>query len=283
MRCRRTSCAAMRWLNCVAAVQRLHRPPPGADLDALVARTDAAWTRIKFDELLAQQLALRAARDRRAARAAPALTGPTALTQSLRAQLPFALTAAQQRVWLEVERDLAAARPMHRLLQGDVGSGKTVVAALAAARAIECGYQAALMAPTELLAEQHFARIAPWLAPLGVRSSGCLAAECAPAKRAAQGGGRPVARRARRRHARPDPGRCRLCEARAGDRRRAASLRRCAAAGAARRPQRGRAGPAAASADAVGHADSAHAGDELSGGSGCLGRSTNCRPAGARS
>ena len=78
------------------------------------------------------------------------------------------MTAAQHRVWDEIERDLARAQPMHRLLQGDVGSGKTVIAALAAARAIENGFQAALMAPTEILAEQHFRKVAEWLAPIGV-------------------------------------------------------------------------------------------------------------------
>ena len=85
--------------------------------------------------------------------------------------MPFTLTAAQNRVWDEIERDLARAQPMHRLLQGDVGSGKTVIAALAAARAIENGFQAALMAPTEILAEQHFRKVAEWLAPVGVRES----------------------------------------------------------------------------------------------------------------
>jgi len=168
------------------AVERLHRPPPDADSLALQGRTDPAWRRLMFDELLAQQLALRAAREARADRHAPALAAAGSISSKLRAQLPFTLTGAQQRVWDEIERDLARAQPMHRLLQGDVGSGKTVIAALAAARAIECGYQAALMAPTEILAEQHFRKVAEWLAPIGVRIE-WLAGRLTPAaKRAAQ-------------------------------------------------------------------------------------------------
>ncbi len=125
------------------------------------------------DLLLAQQLALRRARQERQRRAAPAVqpdADRAGLTGKLLRSLPFALTAAQRRVWAEVERDLAASVPMNRLIQGDVGSGKTVIAALAAARAIESGWQAALMAPTELLAEQHFLRIDQWLAPLGMEA-----------------------------------------------------------------------------------------------------------------
>ncbi len=150
------------------SIGRLHHPPPDADAHALAERTDPAWRRLKFDELLAQQIALRAARDAREQRRAHPLQGSGALTTKLRDALPFRLTAAQDRVWIEVERDLAGARPMHRLVQGDVGSGKTVIAALAAARAIECGFQVALMAPTEILAEQHYRKIAQWLAPLDV-------------------------------------------------------------------------------------------------------------------
>ncbi|GAB4474886.1 MAG: ATP-dependent DNA helicase RecG [Burkholderiaceae bacterium] len=151
------------------ALRYLHAPPPGADLARLADRSHPMWTRVKFDELLGQQLSLRTARLARAHRRAMPLAGDGALTRRLLAALPFALTRAQQRVWGEIEADLARAAPMHRLVQGDVGSGKTVVAALAAARAIEAGYQTALMAPTEILAEQHFRRIALWLEPLGVR------------------------------------------------------------------------------------------------------------------
>ncbi len=171
------------------SIERLHRPPPDADSSALEQRTDPAWRRLMFDELLAQQLALRAARQARADRRAHALVAVGAdsklLTQLL-AQLRFELTDAQQRVWSEIERDLARTQPMHRLLQGDVGSGKTVIAALAAARAIENGFQAALMAPTEILAEQHFRKVAEWLSPLGVRIE-WLAGRLTPAaRRAAQ-------------------------------------------------------------------------------------------------
>ena len=114
------------------------------------------------------------------------LQGSGELTTKLRNALPFRLTAAQDRVWIEVERDLAGARPMHRLVQGDVGSGKTVIAALAAARAIECGFQVALMAPTEILAEQHFRKIAQWLAPLDVDVAWLVGRLTAAAKRGAQ-------------------------------------------------------------------------------------------------
>lgn len=153
------------------AIERLHRPPPGADQNALCERRDPAWTRLKFDELLAQQIALRESRELRGDLRAPQLQGPVParLVAALNAALPFRLTGAQERVWREVGADLAREVPMHRLVQGDVGSGKTVIAALAAARAIEAGYQAALMAPTEILAEQHFRKIAVWLEPLGVR------------------------------------------------------------------------------------------------------------------
>ncbi len=151
----------------------VHHPPLQADAQALAERHHPVWDRLKFDELLAQQIALRLARQRRQTRAAPAAHADAAvsgLSQALLQSLPFALTGAQRRVWDEVERDLKGQVPMNRLIQGDVGSGKTVVAALAAARAIESGWQAALMAPTELLAEQHFLRIDQWLAPLGIEA-----------------------------------------------------------------------------------------------------------------
>ena len=151
----------------------VHHPPLETDVQALAERRHPIWERLKFDELLAQQLALRMARARRQTRPAPAVQADpdrAGLSRKLLQSLPFALTAAQRRVWSEVERDLASPVPMNRLIQGDVGSGKTVIAALAAARAIESGWQAALMAPTELLAEQHFRRIDEWLAPLAVEA-----------------------------------------------------------------------------------------------------------------
>ncbi|MGE5339026.1 MAG: ATP-dependent DNA helicase RecG [Gemmatimonadota bacterium] len=168
------------------SILRLHRPPPDADASALAQRIDPAWQRVKFDELLAQQLSLRIARAARARRRAAPLAGDSALVNRLLATLPFALTPAQRRVWAEIEADLARGTPMHRLVQGDVGSGKTVIAALASARAIESGFQAALMAPTEILAEQHFGRVAVWLAPLGVRITWLAGKLKAAEKRVAQ-------------------------------------------------------------------------------------------------
>ena len=168
------------------ALLRLHQPPAPDDAAALIDRRDPAWQRVKFDELLAQQISLRLARAQRSRRRAPALAARGELVSRLLAALPFTLTTAQQRVWQEVQHDLAQEVPMHRLVQGDVGSGKTVIAALAAARAIEAGHQAALMAPTEILAEQHFRRVAEWLAPLGVRIDWLAGKRKAAEKRAAQ-------------------------------------------------------------------------------------------------
>ncbi|TMG83423.1 MAG: ATP-dependent DNA helicase RecG [Betaproteobacteria bacterium] len=151
------------------AVHYLHEPPTDASQAALDERTHPAWIRLKFDELLAQQLSLKMHRRARARRKAPRLGGDGTLTRALYARLPFALTRAQQRVVTEIRRDLARAEPMQRLLQGDVGSGKTVVAALAALQAIESGYQVAFMAPTEILAEQHYRKLAAWLDGLPVK------------------------------------------------------------------------------------------------------------------
>jgi ATP-dependent DNA helicase RecG len=154
--------------SCEVAVRLLHDPPPDVALDALEQRTHPAWRRVKFDELLAQQLSMRMhRRSRDAARAEPLGDGG-ALAQRLVASLPFRLTEAQQRVLAEIRTDLARAHPMQRLLQGDVGSGKTIVAALAAACAVQDGRQAAVMAPTEILAEQHYARFRGWFEPLGI-------------------------------------------------------------------------------------------------------------------
>ncbi len=153
------------------ALRFLHAPPPrlsaGAQ-KALDERTHPAWTRIKFDELLAQQLSLKAHRKARAARRAPVLTGTGALTRALLERIPFKLTRAQERVWHEISHDLRRGVPMQRLLQGDVGSGKTIVAALAALQAIESGKQVAFMAPTEILAEQHYRKLQSWLSGVGV-------------------------------------------------------------------------------------------------------------------
>jgi ATP-dependent DNA helicase RecG len=153
------------------SVQILHRPPPGADLDALAGRTHPAWRRMKFDELLAQQLSMRFAYRKRRARSGVAMAGKGPLLGKFLNNLPFKLTKAQKRVVDEVLADLREAHPMQRLLQGDVGSGKTIVAAIACLAAVDAGHQAALMAPTEILAEQHWRKFNEWLAPLGVPMS----------------------------------------------------------------------------------------------------------------
>ncbi len=150
------------------ALLTLHRPPQGSDLQALLAGTHPAQRRLALEELLAHHLSLRRQRIAMQAYTAPALRGGKRVT-ALRKQFPFALTGAQERVFAEIRDDLAKPIPMLRLVQGDVGSGKTVVAAMAAMLAIEHGRQAALMAPTELLAEQHLSNLRGWLEPLGVR------------------------------------------------------------------------------------------------------------------
>ena len=149
------------------ALAYLHHPGPDVSLHALEDRSHPAWQRLKAEELLAQQLSQLVAKRERDALRAPALHArPGGLHEQLLAALPFALTAAQRRVGEEIAGDLARPVPMHRLLQGDVGSGKTVVAALAAAIAMDAGWQCALMAPTEILAEQHFTKLIGWLEPL---------------------------------------------------------------------------------------------------------------------
>ncbi len=151
------------------AVKLLHYPPQQVDEHALADRTHPAWTRMKFDELLAQQLSLKRAQRARRAKGAAVLSVTGDLSARFEASLPFKLTGAQQRVLGEIRNDLRHPYPMQRLLLGDVGSGKTVVSALAATQAIDSGYQAALMAPTEILADQHFRKIAAWMEPLGVK------------------------------------------------------------------------------------------------------------------
>ncbi|NYZ62789.1 ATP-dependent DNA helicase RecG [Luteimonas deserti] len=150
------------------ALLAVHRPPSDADLAALIEGRHPAQRRLALEEMLAHHLSLRRQRIALQAYAAPVLS-PGRLARGFEATLPFALTSAQRRVLLEILADLAQPRPMLRLVQGDVGSGKTVVAALAALAAIDTGQQAALMAPTELLAEQHARNLGAWLEPLGVR------------------------------------------------------------------------------------------------------------------
>lgn len=157
-------------INLRQALTFLHHPAPDVSIAALEDRSHPAWQRLKAEELLAQQLSRRMARMERDSLRAPALHKKEgAWYDKLREVLPFQLTAAQQRVGHEIAQDLARPVPMHRLLQGDVGAGKTVVAALAAMLAIDGGWQCALMAPTEILAQQHFAKLVGWLSPLGVR------------------------------------------------------------------------------------------------------------------
>ena len=171
------------------ALQFLHHPTPDVALSTLEDRSHPAWQRLKAEELLAQQLSQLEARRVRAAMRAPPLV-PSALhntqctlEQQLLERLPFHLTAAQQRVGAEISADLQKSIPMHRLLQGDVGSGKTVVAALAAARCMGAGWQCALMAPTEILAEQHFRKLLSWLEPLGIQTAWLTGSQKTKARR----------------------------------------------------------------------------------------------------
>ncbi|MCL2590402.1 MAG: ATP-dependent DNA helicase RecG [Betaproteobacteria bacterium] len=149
------------------AIHALHHAAPN-DVHTLEEHEHPAWRRIKFEELLAQQLSLRRAYNARRAHEAVRLPPCRTLTHALHERLPFALTSAQRRVMDEIAADLAVPHPMQRLLQGDVGSGKTIVAAFAMLQAAESGWQAALMAPTEILAEQHYRKLAAWLDPLGI-------------------------------------------------------------------------------------------------------------------
>jgi ATP-dependent DNA helicase RecG len=155
------------------ALSFLHRPTPDVSMTQLEDRTHPAWQRLKAEELLAQQLSQLQAKRERAALRAPVLAskGKNSLYEKLLEIIPFKLTTAQERVCSEITLDLTRNVPMHRLLQGDVGSGKTVVAALAAAKCIDAGWQCALMAPTEILAEQHFRKLLSWLEPLGITTA----------------------------------------------------------------------------------------------------------------
>jgi len=166
------------------ALRLLHRPPADVDLAALESGRHPARRRLALEELLAHQLAMRALRHRSRRKSAWPLAGGQ-LTQRFIDSLPFELTGAQQRVIAEVRRDLAERVPMMRLVQGDVGSGKTVVAAAAALQAVAAGAQAAIMAPTELLAEQHHANFRSWLAPLGVTVCWLSGSQPAAARREA--------------------------------------------------------------------------------------------------
>ncbi len=166
-----------KWLlpswNLRSSLSFLHNPAPDVSLAALTDHSHPAWQRLKAEELLAQQLSQLQSKRARNLLQAPPLSRKASgsLHQKLLDALPFKLTAAQRRACQEIQGDIAKPVPMHRLLQGDVGSGKTVVAALAAAVCIDAGWQCALMAPTEILAEQHFRKLIGWLEPLGVRTA----------------------------------------------------------------------------------------------------------------
>ncbi len=150
------------------AIKFLHNPPPDTSLTALENGENPALKRLVFDELLAQRLSMQFARQSRNKRHSPHIPLENTIKEQFLNSLPFALTNAQQRVTEEISQDLSQQKPMLRLIQGDVGAGKTVIAALAALQAIAAGYQVALMAPTDLLSEQHYNNLFNWLSPLNI-------------------------------------------------------------------------------------------------------------------
>ena len=150
------------------ALEQLHNPPPDIAMRTLEEGSHPALQRIVFDELLAERLSMQFARLERAALKAPPLPGNKRIIEQFINNLPFSLTSAQRLVYDEIHNDLCESKPMLRLVQGDVGSGKTVIAALAAIQAISSGYQVVFMAPTDLLSDQHMQNLLPWLAPLNI-------------------------------------------------------------------------------------------------------------------
>lgn len=167
------------------AIQYLHRPPPDADIDKMLAGTHPCQQRLAFEELLAHYLSLRNLRALAETEAAVALTEGNEDVAGFIGDLPFALTAAQRRVVDDILADVSQPHPMMRLVQGDVGSGKTVVAAIACIKAIACGMQAAIMAPTEILAEQHWRSFSEWFRPLGIDPAWLSGSQRAAARREA--------------------------------------------------------------------------------------------------
>lgn len=165
------------------ALKFVHQPPPDAPVQQLIDRQHPAQKRLAYEELLAQQLTMKKLRQQTQHHRAPALNPDPAQREALLNQLPFPLTKAQQRVLTEIEADMTKPFPMQRLVQGDVGSGKTVVAALAAIDAVSAGAQAVMMAPTELLAEQHFKTFTQWLTPLGMKVGWCAGKQTAAERR----------------------------------------------------------------------------------------------------
>jgi ATP-dependent DNA helicase RecG len=242
------------------ALEYVHRPPVDAELEVLEAGEHPAQKRLAFEELLTHHLVLRLIRQQVQTDPAWPLDDPKRLAEAFVAALPFRLTDAQQRAFEEVDADLGRERPMVRLVQGDVGCGKTVVAAAAAARAVGSGRQAALMAPTELLADQHFRNLQAWFQPLGVTVALLTGSQPARTRRSAleltASGEAPIVVGT---HALFQEG-VEFNGPRAGDRRRAAPLRR-AAAHAARGEGAGQR-PPSAPADHDGDADPADAGDD---------------------
>lgn len=168
------------------SIQALHYPQPDTDLTALENRTTPEWRRLAYDELLAQQLSMRKHYAKRRSIDAPEIAASKTLVKQLLKDLPFGLTNAQQKVSQEISQDLTQPHPMQRLLQGDVGSGKTIVACIAALQAIEQGWQVALMAPTEILAEQHYKKFEMWLAPMGIHIAWLTGSQNKKTREAAQ-------------------------------------------------------------------------------------------------
>jgi ATP-dependent DNA helicase RecG len=168
------------------ALKYVHQPPPDVDVNELLVRRHPAQQRLAFEELLAQQLTMKRLREKAKQYHAPEMPTDKVLTEQLKQQLPFKLTQAQTRVVNEISADLTQTVPMQRLVQGDVGSGKTVVAALAALNAVAAGYQVAMMAPTELLAEQHFKTFHAWFEPLGIQVGWCSGRQTASQRKTVQ-------------------------------------------------------------------------------------------------
>lgn len=153
----------------VSALRVIHRPPASVDVNSLLEGTHPSLQRFVIEELVAHRIGMKLQRMRRRDRRSPVVAPSGELLQRFLDSLPYELTGAQARVSAEIAENLRSSNPMLRLLQGDVGAGKTVVAAYAAALAVECGMQVALMAPTEILAEQHLLNLSEWFEPLGVR------------------------------------------------------------------------------------------------------------------
>lgn len=175
---------AVAGYSLVEALRFVHQPLPDANVQLLLDRKHPTQRRLAYEELLAQHLSLRKVRLQMQQHQAPVLKTDGKQSQALLAALPFSLTGAQQRVIKDILADIQSASPMQRLVQGDVGSGKTIVAALAILESVTAGYQAAMMAPTELLAEQHFRTFKNWLAPLGVTVGWCAGKQAAADRRA---------------------------------------------------------------------------------------------------